>query len=75
MVLSSTKTPGPARSAAETSAERESRVRHEAAILAQAESDIDAGLGLGNDEMEAWLADLDRTDPIDEPSAGPVRGS
>jgi hypothetical protein len=67
--------PDPAHGAAETAGERARRIKRETAILAQAERDIDAGLGTEDDEMEAWLADLDSADPIDEAAPGPATRS
>jgi hypothetical protein len=66
-------TPHPDRPSPETAAERARRISREAEILAQAESDIDAGLGIEDDEMESWMDELDRTKPIDEPSPEPAR--
>jgi 2-keto-3-deoxy-L-rhamnonate aldolase RhmA len=65
--------PNPDPRSPEKAAERARRIKREAEILAQAERDIDAGLGIEDDEMEAWLDEIDRTKPIDEPSPEPAR--
>ncbi len=44
---------------AETDAERDDRITREAHILARAEADIDAGRGIEDDDLEAWLDTLD----------------
>ena len=43
----------------ETPAERQTRLRHEAEVIARGHADIDAGLGVGHDELKAWLLALD----------------
>ncbi len=68
-------TPGPRRGSPETTGERGRRIEREAEILAKAERDIDAGLWIEDDEMEEWLAQLDRTDPKHEALRGPARRS
>ncbi len=73
MALGVVTTPNHDRPSPETAAERARRIKREAEILAQAERDIDAGLGIEDDEMEAWLDEIDRTKPIDEPSPEPAR--
>ena len=73
MALGFTTIPNPVRRSPETAGERALRIKREAEILAQAERDIDAGLGIADGETEAWLDELDRTDPPDEPSPKPVR--
>jgi hypothetical protein len=73
MALGFVTTPNPDRPSPEKAAERARRIKREAEILAQAERDIDAGLGIEDDEMEAWLDEIDRTKPIDEPSPEPAR--
>lgn len=59
----------------ETEAERAGRVQREAAVIARAEADIDAGLGIDDEDLEVWLDDLDRDEaaPLTAPrSNGPV---
>ena len=55
----------------ETAAEQRGRVEREEAIIAKAEADIHAGLGIEADEVEAWLNTLDH-DP-DAPLPSPDR--
>lgn len=43
----------------ETLAEQAARIRHEAAVIAKGHADITAGLGVEDDELEAWLDRLD----------------
>jgi len=43
----------------ETPDERAARIRHEAAIIAKAHADIDAGLGYEFEEVEAFLDQLE----------------
>jgi hypothetical protein len=43
----------------ETASERTARIRREAEVIANAHADIDAGLGIEDDAMEAWLEELD----------------
>lgn len=50
----------------EIATEREARILREEAVIAKAEADIDAGLGIEFEEAEAWLAGLD-----DNPDAPP----
>jgi hypothetical protein len=52
--------PDPGRLAPETAEARANRLQHEAAIIARAEADIDAGLGIDHDRMESWLDAIDR---------------
>ena len=52
----------------ETEAEREARIRYERAVIARAEADIDAGLGIEEDDMEAWLEELERNPDAPLPS-------
>ena len=57
----------------ETPAERAERVRREAEVIAKAEADIDAGLGIEDDELEEWLDALDRDEGRPAPlAAGPA---
>jgi hypothetical protein len=44
---------------AESSAERAVRVQREAAVLQQARAQIEAGEGIDDDTLEAWLDSLD----------------
>jgi len=43
----------------ETPEERAERIRREAEIVAKAHADIDAGLGLSDEELDALLDELD----------------
>jgi hypothetical protein len=54
----------------ESAIERESRVRHEAEMIAQGHADIAAGLGIEDDALEDWLDALDRNGDIPFPSPG-----
>ena len=67
--------PGSGQGSPETTVDRARRIEREAEILTQAERDIDAGLGIEDDEMEQWLAELDRTEPMHEPLRGPAQRS
>jgi predicted transcriptional regulator len=49
-----------AASAAETSEERDVRIRYEAGVIAQGEADIAAGLGVDDETFEAWLDALEK---------------
>jgi hypothetical protein len=51
----------------ETEVERHARVWRERALVAQAEADIDAGLGVEWAEVEAWLHQLDRDENASPP--------
>lgn len=55
----------------ETPAEREERVRQEAAIIAAARADVAAGNGIEDNALEAWLDSLDQNEdaPIPTPSS------
>ncbi len=55
----------------ETAEQRETRIRREMALVAKAHAEIDAGLGIGDDDVEAWLDQLD----IDENAPMPVPDS
>jgi len=59
------------RSSAESAAEREVRRRFEAAVIAKAQADIDAGLGLEWDNVEDWLIELEQNPdaPLPRPQA------
>jgi hypothetical protein len=52
----------------ETAEQRETRIRQEMALITKAHAEIDAGLGIGDDDVEAWLDQLD----IDENAPMPV---
>jgi hypothetical protein len=54
----------------ETAESKVERVKREAEIIAQAHADIDAGLGIGDDELEAWLDELDVNPDAPLPSPG-----
>jgi hypothetical protein len=54
MVMDVAHTPA-SRVHAESAAEPKARVACEADIIAQAHADIDAGLGIEDEDMEAWL--------------------
>ncbi len=58
----------------EADAARHSRIKREEAIIAKAEADIDAGLGIEDDEVEAWLDALDHNPgtPLPSPRNGPA---
>ncbi len=55
----------------ERPAEREERVRQEAAIIAAARADVAAGNGIEDSALEAWLDSLDQDEnaPIPTPSS------
>lgn len=53
----------------ETDAERAGRIQREAAVIARAEADIDAGLGIDEESLEGWLDNLDRDE------AAPLRAA
>jgi len=67
-------TPIPPSPAAEAEREqaRAARVRWEAEQLAAAQREIDAGLGISGDELDAWL---EQSMATDEPVPMPVRRS
>jgi predicted transcriptional regulator len=52
----------------ETAEQREIRIRREMAVIAKAHAEIDAGLGIEDDDVEAWLDQLD----IDENAPMPL---
>jgi hypothetical protein len=52
----------------ETADQRETRIQRELAIIAKAHAEIDAGLGIDDDDLEAWLDQLD----IDENAPFPL---
>ena len=54
----------------ETDAERRGRIDREDAIIAKAEADIDAGLGIEDEKVEAWLGLLDHDPDAPLPSRG-----
>lgn len=51
----------------ETPTEQAARIRHEAAVIAKGHADIAAGLGIEDDELEAWLDRLDRDEDAPPP--------
>jgi hypothetical protein len=51
-----------------STAERALRVGREAAIIARAHAEIDAGLGVEDDDLETWLDRLDQ----DENTPAPI---
>jgi len=55
----------------ETPAEREARLVYERAVIAQARAEIDAGLGIDQETLYAFLHELDRNPdaPLPRPSA------
>ena len=59
----------------ETPAERLRRVRREAEVIAVGHADIDAGLGIDESDLEAWLDRLDQGEiaPPPVPSNRPAR--
>ncbi len=61
--------PDPDRLAPETAEARAHRVRHEAAVIARAEAEIDAGRGIDDERMESWLDALDSDDSPAKPVA------
>lgn len=52
----------------ETEAARLARIEREEAIIARAEADIDAGLGIDDDDLEEWLDALDQDENTPLPS-------
>ena len=52
----------------ETEAERQTRIQREHAIVAQGVAELDAGLGIDGDAVDAWFAALD----LDENAPPPV---
>ena len=57
----------PAPKRVESPAERGTRVRREAAVIAKGHADIEAGLGIEDDDLEAWLDQLDRVEDASLP--------
>jgi predicted transcriptional regulator len=57
----------------ETAEQRATRIRREMAIIAEAHAEIDAGLGIEDDDVEAWLDQLDTDEktpmPVPKPAA------
>ncbi len=62
---------------AESGTERRARIQREAALIAKAEADIDAGLGIADPDLERWLDALDhdetRPPPTPRGSVPPTR--
>ena len=52
----------------ETAEERTARIAREAEIIAKARADLDAGLGIDDDDLEAWLDDLDHDPDMEIPT-------
>ncbi len=52
----------------ETEAARADRIQWEAAVIAQGEAEIDAGLGIDSDDLEAWFDALDRDEDAPLPA-------
>jgi len=63
------KRPTTTKQAIESPEQRAIRLSHEAALIAQAEADIEAGLGIDGDDLEAWLdqLDIDPNTPLTKP--------
>jgi hypothetical protein len=55
----------------ETSVERAERLRREAAVIARGHADIEAGFGVEDDDLEAWLDRLE----LDENAPPPIAAS
>jgi len=57
----------------ETAEQREIRIRREVAIVAKEHAEIDAGLGIEDDDVEAWLdqLDIDENAPMPFPKSAP----
>ncbi len=55
--------------AGETAAERAARIRREAEVIAQAHADIDAGRGVDDDVLGAWLDELEANPDAPIPSS------
>jgi hypothetical protein len=53
----------------ETEAEREARIRYERALIEKGEAEIEAGLGLDWEVVEAWLDELERNPDAPLPQA------
>lgn len=58
----------------ESAAERAERIRREAEVIALARTELDAGLGIEEEEAEAWLDALEADEdlPLPEPPAGSI---
>jgi predicted transcriptional regulator len=54
---------------------RAARLRREAEAVARGHADIERGLGIDDDDLEAWLDQLDRdeTAPLPRPGTQPLR--
>jgi predicted transcriptional regulator len=55
---------------AESQDQREARIRREAALIAQGEAELQAGLGVEFDAVEAWLDQLESDPDAPIPTAG-----
>lgn len=75
MTFSTPGWPPPRSQAAETSSERAERVAREAEAIARGHAEIDAGHGIGEEELEASLDALDRDPaaPLPAPALRPRR--
>jgi predicted transcriptional regulator len=60
----------PNRMPAESQDQREARIRREAALIAQGEAELQAGLGVEFDAVEAWLDQLESDPDAPIPTAG-----
>ena len=60
----------PAPEKAESLAERTARIDREADAIAKGHADIDAGFGIEDDELEAWLDSLDSDENAPLPTQG-----
>jgi len=56
----------------ETEEQRRARVAREAELIAEARAELDAGLGIEDDQLEAWLDQLehDPDAPLPTPRVG-----
>lgn len=75
MTVSTPGWPPPRSQAAETPPERAERVAREAEVIARGHAEIDAGHGIGEEELEVWLDALDRDPaaPLPAPALRPRR--
>ncbi len=55
----------------ETPAQRATRIEREAAVIRKAHAEIDAGLGIDLDDLEAWFdqLEIDRNAPMPKPGS------
>lgn len=52
----------------ETAAQRDAHVLREAELIARAHAELNAGLGIHDDDFEAWLDALERDDSTELPA-------